>query len=101
MRIQIRSGFSRLLPSAKLALLDLWSTGCGQSKPRRRGEQRGLKPGSEVVALRSGSPTHHPTHVDEIVGDHAEGNPTLHSGVGFVPAAVSSSSRWPDLTPTV
>jgi hypothetical protein len=43
-----------------------------------------------VGTLRSGSPTHHPTHVDEIIGDDAEGNPTLHSGVGFVPAAVKT-----------
>jgi hypothetical protein len=60
--------------------------GCGKSIPRR-GSRRGMKLRSEVAAFRSGSLTHHPTRVDEIVANHAEGNPTLHSGVGFVPAA--------------
>jgi len=34
----------------------------------------------------------HATDVDEIVGDHAEPDPTLHSIVTFVPAAIETVS---------
>ena len=41
-------------------------------------------------SLRGGSSAHRQTNVDEIIGDHAEADPSLHSIVGFVEAAIEA-----------
>ena len=40
------------------------------------------------LGLAAGLLVHRATDVDEVIGDHPEANPALHSGVAFVSAAI-------------
>ena len=63
---------------------------CGKAKPA------GWPAGSEQPdsggrgPLRGSLYFHFTTDVDEVVGDHAEPDPTLHSGLALVPTAVEA-----------
>ena len=49
-----------------------------------------------MQSLRSSLSAHHQTDVDEIVGDHTEPDPSPHSVVAFVSAAVEAVSPFDD-----
>ncbi len=64
---------------------------CCKTKPA------GVSGGPELVRLglgrlQDGTFFHYATDVDDVVGDDAEPNPTLHSGIAFVAAAIEPVS---------
>jgi hypothetical protein len=85
-----RASSERLATRRKIEVFGSLVNGVRQSNPppgRAAGAGSGC---GRVQTLRSSLSAHHLADVDEIVGDHAESDPTLHSIVALISTAIEA-----------